>query len=347
MLDQWSAAGYERSSFGYPNGDPINDGRDLRQQFQNGVIHTPGTAIPLGGGLSLTYGVSAPGTLQSATLPNGISYSGPGFRVALRITPSRSLANVELSILDAQAPPQLKLVFGLPAGLSLRTSGRSIEIVDSAGRVVADIGGPIAADAAKTGLSLQTSVEGNQLVYQVGVAQSRPLPVTVLHNVASETTEDYNPYYRIGGYTSLVCGNNPYDCGRSVRAHFDSQEQSERHFPHHLGSSGPLYQDDQLDADRHCLWQAMTTEASNAEFASLLGDAHERDKYTTDDAAIMDQYNNITGRAVGLRNEGNVSGIISTCNSYADYARIINPEDIGSVDQSNPNANDLIALFAP
>lgn len=60
----------------------------------------------------------------------------------------------------------------------------------------------------------------------------------------------------------------------------------------------------------------------------------------TPEANAMDVYNNVTGRAVGLRNEGNQPGIHRVCINYAHSAGIV-PKP---VDEDNQSGNDLIIL---
>ena len=88
-------------------------------------------------------------------------------------------------------------------------------------------------------------------------------------------------------------------------------------------------------------------ETTNAAFAKRLGDAHEQDKPSGAESAIMDNFNNITGRAVGLRNEGDVEGIIIECNGYADAAPITPIADVPTVGQSNPGENSLLVFGGP
>ena len=237
-------------------------------------------------------------------------------------------------------------MFGLTPGFTLFETLRSVEIRDAAGEIVADIQNPVVFDANSNGISPNVSTAGNQVIYDFG--QPAALPVHAVHLVSADS-EDYNPYYRIGPAVSARCSLEPFDCSRSIRAWFDSDAQSKAHYPGRLDSNGKAkYFDDRLDADRHCMWQGMTTEAANAAFAKRLGNAHEEDGENSDPpqssgALEMDQYNNITGRAVGLRHEGDVSGIITECNMYADVARITTPDKFGS----NEFENDLVALNGP
>jgi len=348
VLGQWASSGYEGSTFGYPLEDAVAEpGNSVRQKFQNGSIYTPGNRVPIGGGLSLTYGVPTTNILQASVLPDGISYTGPGYSLALRFGPYATVSIAELEIQNSQAPTEFRFVFGLPGGYSLRSTSTSVEVVNSVGAVVGDIQSPVASDANHGNIVTQTSVVGNQVSYQFA-AGAKPMPITAIGMVSNDTTDQYNPYYRIGPETTKVCNLERFDCGRSIRAYFDSQKWSVTHYPSHVDSNGtPIYFNERLDADRHCMWQAMTTEASNAEFAGRLGDAHEEDGRAgaPPGAEEMDRYNNITGRAVGLRNEGNVSGIITTCKGYADVVRITTPDQFGTNTAST--ANDLVALNGP
>ncbi|WP_420889101.1 DUF6973 domain-containing protein [Corynebacterium simulans] len=76
------------------------------------------------------------------------------------------------------------------------------------------------------------------------------------------------------------------------------------------------------DADRHCIWQALTTIRSNADFATQVADAHETDHPGTPDAGDMDQTNNAIGRDVGLRHEGDEQGAINDCHDKANNGEL-------------------------
>lgn len=103
------------------------------------------------------------------------------------------------------------------------------------------------------------------------------------------------------------------------------------------------YRNDRLDADRHCLWQALTTESSNADFAKQVGDAHEEDGAGGNgtNAGLMDQYNNITGRKVGLDREGDRQGIRNYCYLLATNARVVT--DISTLG-TNTSGDELVVL---
>ncbi|MCZ4557870.1 hypothetical protein O4215_20100 [Rhodococcus maanshanensis] len=337
VLSQWAGAGYEQSSYGYPTADHVQSGNALEQQFQNGRIYTPGIAVPFAPGLSLTYGVSSSTQLQPSPLPDGLVYHGAGFDLSFRATPSRNTGHIALTLTGAQAPQQFKILVGLPGGYSLQHSEYEVRMLNSTGFVVAAIGDPVAANASQQGVPVQTSVSGNQITYQISANSA--YPVSAVSNISS----NINPYTRIGKETSKVCAASPYDCTRAIPAYFNATTFSENNFPQFIDMNGAyMGTNDQIDADRHCLWQAMTTEAANAGFAKEMGDAHETDKPNGYGPGVMDLYNNITGRAVGLQNEGDLTNIIETCNTYAEDAVLVT--DISTVNQSNPTANDLIRL---
>lgn len=120
-----------------------------------------------------------------------------------------------------------------------------------------------------------------------------------------------------GPEQTKVCISNPIDCPRALSARDDSYNESAVRYPTFTGV------DDRRDAFRHCTWQALTTKRSNADFATQLGDAHERDgdaDGTGNPAANeMDQANNATGRQVGLENENTPdSAIYDRCGFLAD-----------------------------
>lgn len=100
-----------------------------------------------------------------------------------------------------------------------------------------------------------------------------------------------------GPMQDMVCAANPIDCARAVSARDDSFESANRAFP--LKQSGGKYTgiNDENDAMRHCVWQALTTKRSNSGFAEAIGDAHESDGgQRGTPGSQMDLGNNATGR---------------------------------------------------
>ena len=78
-----------------------------------------------------------------------------------------------------------------------------------------------------------------------------------------------------------------------------------------------------LDADRHCIWQALTTIRANVDFARKIGDAHEDDHPGTPESREMDQANNQTGRDIGLRHEEDEEGAIDECHAKAEDGQLM------------------------
>lgn len=112
-----------------------------------------------------------------------------------------------------------------------------------------------------------------------------------------------------------VCATNPIDCLRAKSAIQDAERLSVERFP---GETGDNIQ----DADRHCIWQALTTIRSNADFARQIGDAHEIDHPGTPESEKMDQSNNQIGRDVGLRHENDEDGAINECHAKAENGEL-------------------------
>nr|WP_159078263.1 hypothetical protein [Corynebacterium liangguodongii] len=119
------------------------------------------------------------------------------------------------------------------------------------------------------------------------------------------------------GYREIAaCATNPADCARAKSAIKDAERISVERFP---GDSN----DNAQDADRHCIWQALTTIRSNADFARQIGDAHEADHPGSDAAAQMDQANNQTGREVGQRHPQDEGAAINECHDLAASGQLV------------------------
>ncbi|WP_417935296.1 DUF6973 domain-containing protein [Gordonia phthalatica] len=98
-----------------------------------------------------------------------------------------------------------------------------------------------------------------------------------------------------------------------------AERESVKYFPGNPEST-------RQDAARHCIWQGLTTESSNAGFAEQVGNAHELDSGSPiEGSSAMDMRNNVTGREVGKRHDGDRVGIISECVSLARNAKRWNP----------------------
>lgn len=121
----------------------------------------------------------------------------------------------------------------------------------------------------------------------------------------------------IGRHEAAACATNPYDCKRAKSAIRDAERISSQTFPNKVTN------DNIQDADRHCVWQALTTIRANADFARKIGDAHETDHPGSPEAGHMDQTNNAIGRDIGLRHEGDEAGAINECHAQAKTGGLI------------------------
>ncbi len=335
ILSQWSAAGYEQSTMGYPIADAVASlGQAMEQQFQYRGIYTPNMAIPIGTtGASVTFGVAQAGQLTPVLIPDGINYSGPDFEYGFRITPSKRMIQTKITLNGPQSPLEFKIAIGLPSGFTAQHAAGVTNIKNSVGDTVLMFGDPIAVNSSQQGVPVQVSVDGSELSYEFGPLGA--LPVTAI----SDTVDQYNPLQRIGFETLLVCNANPYDCTRAGPAYFEANKISEEVY----GENTPGG-DNRKDALRHCVWIAQTTERANQSFAQDVGFAHEIDKPSGAAAAVMDHYNNQTGEHVGLRNEGDMPGVNSTCIQYAADARIVPDPLDPNFDSTNYSKNDLIII---
>ncbi|MEV0030586.1 hypothetical protein [Nocardia sp. NPDC050793] len=134
-----------------------------------------------------------------------------------------------------------------------------------------------------------------------------------------------------------VCMDNPFDCKKSN----DSGDrdiawtESAKAFPGDAEST-------RQDAARHCIWQALMTESTDADFAKRMADAHEKDQPSKlHGSKQMDEWNNHTGRELGERLEGNRQAIIDTCIRYAQDAKLVDPNNM---DYNNVDGTTLVIL---
>ncbi|MET8777628.1 hypothetical protein ABZV58_21710 [Nocardia sp. NPDC004654] len=134
-----------------------------------------------------------------------------------------------------------------------------------------------------------------------------------------------------------VCINNPIDCKKSndSRDRDLAWEESAKAFPGDAEST-------RQDAARHCIWQALMTESTDADFAKRMADAHEKDQPSRlHGSKQMDEWNNHTGRELGERLEGNRQAIIDTCIRYAQDAKLVDPNNM---DYNNVDGTTLVIL---
>ncbi|MFI6042518.1 DUF6973 domain-containing protein [Nocardia sp. NPDC051321] len=200
--------------------------------------------------------------------------------------------------------------------------------------MVAAVGVPLAVDTNKQLVPVTTSVTGNQLSYQFGPTTA--LPVLSYIDSASNQAKEF---WDLGVNERDTCERNPFDCYRTRKVSHIAVDTSVASFP---GAAGE--RDNRVDAARHCIWMGRTTEGANADFATQMGNAHEIDWPGSAEAGKMDQWNNITGRGVGLRNEGNTGKIDEACVQYARVAPVT-PDPPNPVD--NKKADTLVVLRDP
>ncbi|AUM20129.1 hypothetical protein CSW53_26085 (plasmid) [Rhodococcus ruber] len=337
ILDQWSLAGYERSRFGYPTGDPANQGTvAAEQQFQNDKIYAPNMSVPLGAsGVNLTLGVPTAAALSAGPVPDGVILSGQDFSLTFQ---RNSLGNINVDYFrtTAQAPAQFKMIAGLPAGYSINIANNSAEVRSSNGTVIGRVTFPLTFGGNGLEVSTNTNVSGNELTVDLGTSSSYPhrsfLRATNVPYPAPEAYENLSDEER------QVCRDDLPECYNTRNSGDDAKSVSYREYPNYktIGE-----QDNRVDAVRHCAWLAYMTQRADADFASRMGNAHERAYYNEPLASAMDEYNNQTGIAVGLREEGSDTGIEITCRQYGRNARQVNTvPEVGE----NVNKNDLVFI---
>lgn len=344
ILRQWSSAGFEKSSFGYPIADPVaSPGKATEQRFQNGRLYTPGIRIPINDtGQSFSLGVGTAATLQASDASGTVKYSGTGFDLSFSAVPSKQLLSAALTLKDSSAPKQFRMPLAVPDGATLQQSGSKVNVVDSSGATRGSVLKPIAFGANGQAIPLQVSIANNSITYSY--TSSFSFPGTVKFQ-ASSYVDDLT-----GIEGSGACARNLFDCARSADDKVTAFVWSEQDFSDRVASGSYLdgnstykYRNDALDADRHCLWQALTTESSNADFAKQVGDAHEAEgpggNGTND--GMMDQYNNVTGRKIGQDYEGDRTGIRNRCFTLAYQPRVVT--DISTLG-TNTTGEDLVVL---
>ncbi|MGW9567048.1 LGFP repeat-containing protein [Prescottella equi] len=335
ILDQWSAAGYEQSSFGYPTASQVDQASNVKeQQFQNGRIYSSGISIPIGNtGTSLQFAFPSTGPLQAGALPNGVAFHGAGFDINVEVLPGGT-AQVGIDLNTAQAPNNFRLMFAPPPGYTVQAQNGRAKILGPNGALVAAIGVPLAIDANNNLVQVNSTVTGNELNYQFSAPPAYPVK-----SFMQSVSKRVDKFWDLGVNERNTCEVNPYDCYRSRNVKDAADEAASAAFPNAAGT-----EDNKLDAARHCIWMGRTTEAANFDFAEDIGNAHESDWPGSVYAGRMDVYNNVTGRYVGLRHEGNPSNIDYWCIQYAQNAQIIPEPPAGML---NEEANDLIALRDP
>lgn len=340
ILDQWAAAGYERSPFGYPTADATNHGElVVEQQFQNDKIYSSSLAVPLGStGVNLTLGVPTSAALVVEPIPDGVILNGRGFSLTFQLN---SLGNINIDYLrkTEQAPAQFTLIAGLPAGYSLAIVNNSVEVRAPGDTVVGRVVLPLTFDGNGSEVSTNTRLSGNELLIDLGT-DSPAYP----HRSFLRAASDDLPYPAPEKYENLsdeereVCRSSLHECWNVRDADADAQAVARREYPNYKTIG---VQDNRVDAVRHCAWLAYMTQRADQGFASQMADAHERAYPNEPLAAAMDEYNNQTGSAVGLREEDSDTGIEITSREYGRAARQVdNVSEVGE----NVNENDLVFI---
>ncbi|MGX1599061.1 LGFP repeat-containing protein [Dietzia maris] len=348
VLDQWSTAGFELSRYGYPVEDPEGDAVAASQQFQHGRIFGGVPTVPIANtGLSFSIGYSHPDPLSPSIVPNGLQLDSPDFQVKLT-TKYPWVASLDMLRKTPSAPRDFSLIFGLPTGYSLNAHPYRTSIINPSGKEIGAIGTPIAYNRQLQNVPITTSVTGNEVKYHFGEPTSARSVLREAAQANLAQAQDAAEGYAVtdaaseywyenpstGQYPVATCAGESFDCSRSLRAWQDSTDFARANW------SGKLA-NDRGDATRHCAWMGMTTEASNAGFAQRLGAAHERTPNNPEGPRLMDEYNNITGIGVGLRNEGAPGTIKSVCLRYAREARLVsNP----AAEFPNTTEDSLIIL---
>lgn len=210
ILRQWSSAGFEKSSFGYPIADPVaSPGKATEQRFQNGRLYTPGVRVPINDtGQSFSLGLGTSATLQASDASGTIKYSGTGFDFAFSAVPSKQLLSAALTLKDASAPKQFKMAVAVPDGASLQKSGSRVNVVDGSGNTRGTVLAPIAFGANGQNIPLQVSIANNSITYSYTTTFA--FPGTVKFQ-ASSYVDDLTGFEGSG-----VCLTNPFDCARSA-----------------------------------------------------------------------------------------------------------------------------------
>ena len=336
ILDQWARAGYERSRFGYPTGDPNEGPLATEQQFQGDKIYAPGMSIPISAtGENLTLGVPTAAVLGAGSVPNGVMLNGEGYSLTFQRS---SLGDISVDYLrtTAQAPAQFKLIVGMPAGYSMVLANNCVEVRTSSGIVVGRIVLPLTFGGNGAEVSTNTSFAGNELTVNLGTSSSYPHR-SFLHaaNVPYPAPEAYE---NLSKEERLVCRTNLRECWNTRFAGDDAVSVSRREYPNWetIGE-----QDNRVDAVRHCAWLGYMTQRADADFATRMGNAHEWAYANEPLASAMDKYNNQTGIAVGLREEGSATGVEVVSREYGRAARQVNAvSEVGE----NVNENDLVFI---
>lgn len=258
-------------------------------------------------------------------------------------------ASYSVTFKDPTKYPEFRIAVGLPSNIHLESNLNSrVGLFNKQGREIASLRNPIANPSSDSWIETSTRVDRNEIV--VRHQGFSPLRTFAAARAAGDSPEvggvalgDIPDKWHetLGETERSTCRNEWNDCRRVFHAEAAGRAEA-------LGVSiaDPAF-DNEGDTARHCAWQGLMTESANAAFAERMGNAHEADhtvdpggEFTNEQVSGMDAYNNITGRGVGLRYEGNGDGVINQCREYALHARLTsNPAQ-----EQQRDGSDLIVL---
>lgn len=332
ILNQWASAGYERGRYGYPVADPTGgDPKLASQRFEHGTLNSLAISVGLAGS-SETFSIGAPSLENAQLRMEGDSAIIEDSAFLIRLNPVAPLkASYSVTFKDPTKYPEFRIAVGLPSNIHLESNLNSrVGPFNKQGREIASLRNPIANPSSDSWIETSTRVDRNEIV--VRHQGFSPLRTFAAARAAGDSPE-------VGGVAlgdipdkwnetlreteRSTCRNEWNDCRRVFQAEAAGRAEA-------LGVSiaDPAF-DNEGDAARHCAWQGLMTESANAAFAERMGNAHEADhtvdpggEFTNEQVSGMDAYNNITGRGVGLRYEGNGDGVINQCREYALHARL-------------------------
>lgn len=242
-------SGWEGGRLGYPTSDEskLPDGQGRMNRFEHGVVYwSPDTGARPGTGAVLDQW-SRTGFEASLRIPDGRPGHAPGR--------------------NSEIPTRPNLQVGAPAGYTLRATPQRVELVDSAGAVVAGVGLPMGFDATGAPVPVQSSFEGHKLRLQLGDSIAYPIEFPAI----AAAGDALDAWWSTRVQQRMTCENEPYDCYRVRNARGPAFDLSKQAFPEATETDG-----NRIDAARHCIWNGLT-EGANQGFAERMATAHERD----------------------------------------------------------------------
>lgn len=352
ILHQWATAGSEMGTLGYPVEDPTGGSSlSVSQQFQGGFLSSPHVPVNLFGDLGrYSFGVLSPETFQPSIEGSSAVLENNDFRVSL--TPGGKFdIGYDITFKNPSENPNFRILVGLPDGLHLESRYTSrVSVVNAAGQEIAAIVTPTSLVHSDNWVDIETQLNGNEVTFHLSGdesanmmqnhARAQHAELRVSGVAVGDAVSNYVGF-NAGDHEKAVCINEPHDCARAFRSGAHEQAKA-------IGESLVLPpHGNEGDAARHCVWQGLTTNATNAGFASRMAQAHERDVisdpngvYTPAQTAGMDIYNNYTGRQGGIRLDGKPEEIKNVCIRYALSAR----ETLAPQNELPRYGNDLVVL---